>query len=192
MPITEQENASQQDAMSKYSEAVSDLAKNKRKNLLHNEGNAHALIIFTNIFRTAEEYIRIVAKDLLNTEVANKYDYIESLKSFLSRSNTKLEILLSEFDMASARNTPLFSMIANSDAYKAERVVIKNMNGKAFRDQNGNEIHFCVADDRIFRIETDIKARKALCNFNDPEQAKELNEKFTIAETAPTTTLVQF
>lgn len=176
--------------MDRYAQAVAELATNKKSNLMHNEGNEHALIIFSNIFKTAEKYVKIVAKDLLNYEVANRCDYIDSLKGFLSRKGTRLEILLSNFDRTAARQTPLFSMLAESAAYKENRISIKSLGGRTFHTKEGDEIHFCIADDRMFRLETDVKARKALCNFNDVDQVRELNDKYAVADSAPTTMTV--
>ena len=43
---------------------------------------------------------------------------------------------------------------------------------------DGKPVHFTMADDKAFRIETDIKAKMAFGNFNNPEQASVLNRVF--------------
>lgn len=179
------------ESLSKYAEAVAELANSKRPNLMHNEGDSHALIIFTNIFNTAEDYVKIVARNLANEEVANNPLYIEALKSFLGRKNTTLSILLSEYDQHVTPKLPLFEMIKSTKAYRDGRVDIAYTGGRHFTSSDNNEIHFCVADDRIFRLETDVNARKAICNFKDEEIVSKLNESFTSARNSATTMHVE-
>lgn len=170
--------------MQRYREAVSYLAKNKVNNLLHNAGNEHALIIFENIFKNAVQEICIVAKDLNNEEVVLKPSYLSGLSEFLDKNDVKLKVLVSEFDSdtISSEEDSFFRRVFNSKAYKEGRVEIKNSNGMGFRNSAyGNSVlHFCVADGIMFRLETDIERRKAICNFGDQVFTSELRKAFNM------------
>lgn len=172
------------DELKSYREAVAHLAKHKVNNLLHNAGNDHALIIFENIFKNAVQEICIVAKDLNNEEVVLKPSYLNGLSEFLDKNDVKLKVLVSEFDpdTISSEDDSFFRRVFNSKAYKEGRVEIKNSNGMGFRNSAyGNSVlHFCVADGIMFRLETDIEERKAICNFGDPQFATELRKIFNL------------
>lgn len=165
------------DNMNEYKNAVTNIAAKGENNLLHNAGNDHALIIFENIFKNAKKEILISAHDLTNPEVSNKEEYISSLLSFLDHNvDSKLYILVSDFQ-ESYKNFDLYKKLANSIAYKENRVKIKNSNGFQFTS-GGSTVHFCVADERMYRLETDIQKRTAICNFGDEETANKLANAF--------------
>lgn len=172
------------DNLKSYREAVAFLAKNKVDNLLHNAGNEHALIIFENIFKNAVQEICIVAKDLNNEEVVLKPSYLSALSEFLSKNGVKLKVLVSEFDSdtISSEDDSFFRRVFDSKAYKEGRVEIKNGNGMGFRNNayGDSVLHFCVADGTMFRLETDIKQRKAICNFGDQVFTSELRKAFNL------------
>ena len=82
------------DYMKEYREAVESYADRKENYLFHNQGSEHAKIIFENMFRTAENHIRIAAESLWNDSVVNTPEYLAALSLFLDRPNSKLDILL--------------------------------------------------------------------------------------------------
>ena len=180
------------DNMNEYKNAVTNIAAKGENNLLHNAGNDHALIIFENIFKNAQKEILISARDLTNSEVSNKEEYINSLLSFLDHNaDSKLYILVSDFQ-ESYKNFDLYKKLANSIAYKENRIKIKNSNGFQFTS-GGITIHFCVADNRMYRLETDVQKRTAICNFGDEETANKLANAFWDgfnAETSDEVTLI--
>jgi hypothetical protein len=67
--------------------------------------------------------------------------------------------------------------LSKTDAYKDNRVCIKNSDGRRFTVDD-NEVHFCTADSRMYRFEDDVKCRKARCNFGDKETTKFLEDYF--------------
>jgi len=166
--------------MKSYREAVEYYAKNRKSNLLHNEGNEHALIIFENLFKYSKDYIRIAAKDLANKEVVNTSDYIEPILVFLSNPNARLDILLTNFNIAVKdieHESNFFWHIYNSQAYRENRITIKDAQGKGFRLDN-KPVHFCTSDSHAYRVEDDIDKRKARCDFGDETTTKNLEETF--------------
>lgn len=163
-----------------YEANVREKARSKTDYLFHNEGNDHALIICENIFKTAESHIRIAANQLYNDQVVNTPRYIEAMKFFLDKSNTKLDIIITN---APAREDvqkegTLYGMIYDHSAYKEGRIRIKVGEGKSFRNDAGEMVNFCTGDNRIFRFEDDIENRTAIANFNEPKTTQELILEF--------------
>ncbi len=166
--------------LEQYRNAVKDYAVRGVNYLFHNEGDEHALIIFTNIFLNAKSTIRIAANKLCNKEVVNKQEYIDSLKVFLDKKDARLFILLTNRPTAEdiEDQSCLYRMIYNHPAYKEGRIQIKDGQGKSFHDKNGAVVHFCIGDETMYRIENDIVERKAIANFGDGKTAGVLNRGF--------------
>ena len=167
--------------MEEYRRTVEAYAARHENYLFHNEGNEHALIIFENIFKNANDTIRIAANNLCNSEVVDRKEYIEPLIEFLDNGGT-LKILLK--DTPNPNNEEfksvncLYRALFNHEAYKKGAISIKTGNGKCFHDTEHKEIHFCTADGHMYRLENDIVERKAICNFGDEVKTKELDTLF--------------
>lgn len=159
--------------LNKYTEAVEFNAKRKNDFMFNNEGNEMALIVFRSIFRNATDSIQIVANNL-NNEVTNHSEYISALESFLSKSKTKVEILLSSHE-EEADKSPIFKLLAKYQDKVFVRII---RDGRTFKDSKGRVIHFCVADKHMYRTEYDIDNRKAECNFNNVKECKMLSNLF--------------
>ena len=89
-----------------YKEAVEYFANNKVDNVLSNSGNEHAIVIFDNIFKTAERNICLYAQDIFSNQnvVTVSPSYIESLRKFLSKERTNLRIVLKDLDELNSCN----------------------------------------------------------------------------------------
>ena len=161
---------SEDKVLNAYSDAIEYYAKESTNALFFNKGNEHAIIVFRTIFRYAKERIFIVAKNL-NNSVTKSDDYLQAMRSFLDKKNTKLDVLISEYDDS---GNDLFSLLKKYP----EQVKIRCTEGKLFTNQDGEDIHFCVADGHMYRLETNIMERKASCNFNDPTVCKSLIKNF--------------
>ena len=159
-----------------YEQIVESYAKEKTNFLFHNQGNVHALIVFKSIFRNAVSRVRIAAESLTNPEVANNQEYLTALQVFLDRPETQLQILLSDAPQKPFEYD-LFRMLRSHEAYREGRVEIRDGKGRNFR-RNGLVCHFCTADSRMYRIETDITNRKAECNFGDKSTTEFLERIF--------------
>ncbi len=146
-----------------YSESVSFSADNRLNNVLYNKGNEHAIIIFSNMFRTAKQEILLYAKNIFSNknEVTSSISYINSLVNFLERKNTQMKILLSEYDPENDYNLLRESIIKYKD-----KIIIR-INAGQFIKRNSESIHLCIGDNRMYRLEYNIEERKAICNFND-------------------------
>lgn len=166
--------------LEQYRNAVSDYAARGVNYLFHNEGDKHALVIFKNIFSNANNVIRIAANKLCNKEVAEQDEYISSLSSFLDKNDSRLYILLSNRPSSEEvkAESCLYRMLYCHPAYKQNRIVIKNGNGKSFRDKDNKPIHLCMGDNKMYRIENDVTERRAVANFGDKETTERLNQGF--------------
>lgn len=177
------------DDLKEYQKAVEEYAKSGSNYLLHNKGPQHAQIIFDNIFRNAQNEVRIAAGSLCNEELVNQSPYIEAVDAFIKKDSTKLYILLSQFPAEAKeidKDKCLLRFLSESQAYKDGRVIVKDMHGKGFKsvDKSTNaikDIHFCTADGRMYRLETDVEERAAICNFGDSDRVSELNRLFDSA-----------
>lgn len=146
-----------------YTEAVEYFANNKVDNVLSNSGNEHAVVIFANMFKTAERNVCLYAKDIFSVEnvVSVSPLYMESLRKFLDKGDTKLRIVLKDYDEVTSCNI-LRDMLKQ---YTSKIELRRNKRGEV--KIGDNSVHLCIADGRMYRVEYDTESRKARCNFND-------------------------
>ena len=147
--------------------------------LFHNKGNAHALTICSSMFQNARNVIRIAARQLYNDEVVNQPDYIESMRSFLDRKGTRLQIIISRKPTREqvGCGPSFYKMLYEHPAYRDGRVEIRDSECKYIL-YKGKKVNFCTADDRMYRLETDIFQRQAVADFCDIDSTKTLNSLF--------------
>ena len=168
-------------SIEEYKEAVEFLSKHKMNYVIQNEGDEHAKVIFTSIFRTAEHHIRLAANTLRN-QVVDSREYQDALDIFLGKGDTQLDIIINHIPDSITQQTGdnIYKRLRYNPAYEQKRIRIKTANGEHFYlgDNYDKPINFCVADERIYRIENDIEKRKAIVNFNDPSKSGELRNVF--------------
>ena len=163
------------DDLYEYGKAVSYYADNKKNNVLSNEGKEHAVIVFENIFRTAEKKVSIYARNIFSPDntVTSSTPYVEEIKKFLSKPNTSMQILLQEYDKELSYNVLRDELKKYPDRVTVKVISVKKVKeGEAF-------VHFCIADGRMYRMEYDTGDRKARCNFNDSETVAKYQDVFT-------------
>lgn len=148
-----------------YNESVAYSADNELNNVLYNQGDNHAKIIFKNIFRTAKKEILLYAKNIFayDNVVSTDSDYVNMLVSFLKKENTMIKIILTDYNPEKDHNNLRDALIPFSN-----KIEIKINNNQAVR-LGEDSVHLCIADNRMYRIEYNIKDREAKCNFNDPK-----------------------
>ena len=159
-----------------YEESVAYAADNKLNNVIYNKGEEHAIIIFHNIFRTAEREIVLYAKNIfsLDNKVTTNAKYISSLTNFLEKEGTKLKIVLTDCNADTDTNILREHLMLYRD-----KIEIKANEQQTVKIDD-TLIHFCTADGRMYRMEYDIKDRKARCNFNDQTSCTKFNSIFNI------------
>ena len=142
-----------------------------------NSDKEKALVVLVELFKSAKNSVRIFAANLCNY-VGTEPEYIEALSDFIEKGG-EVKILLNSFAEENVRNSKLFKRLAY---YKSEgkNIVVKKTAVKPYYvgDENKNEVHFTIADDKGYRIETDVEKRTARCNFNNPDEAKSTAEFF--------------
>lgn len=163
--------------MDKYRKFVLELAQNKVDRVFLNSDEEHALTVLVNMFNIATDTIRIFAGCLCE-HVGNQQEYIQALSNFVERGG-RIRILLNNYkeDLICASN--LYKRLAYYIS-EGKDIQIKRTNAHPFltKDPDKKEIHFTVIDKTGYRIETDIKERKAECNFNSPLMAKGIADFF--------------
>ncbi len=164
-----------QKAIEEYRQFVVSLAEGNNGEGINrtflNSDKEKALIVLAQLFKKAKENVRIFAASLCHY-VGTETEYIESLSDFIE-SGGNVKILLNNYDENELQQSDLFKRLAY---YKSEKynITVKSTNVKPYYvgDENKNEVHFTIADNKGYRIETDVEKRTAMCNFNNPEFAE--------------------
>lgn len=156
-----------------YEDMVEHLAKGKISRFFYGINNTQAIIVLSKIFISSEKRIRMVSSKL-SEEITNNERYKNSLISFLNKPDTTLEILVYEYD----KNNPIYDLLGNHK----EKVIVKYSKTGAKLgleiEENDCIINFCIGDDRMFRLETNVDLRMAECNFRDTKTSENLIKKF--------------
>lgn len=167
---------------SEYEVAVEHIASRHQNIDLHNKGEECALIVYENILKNAHEDVRVAMGSFMDNNVVNNQRFISALSAYLKQPQSRLKILLTEFDSEywRAKNDSLLAILYGHPAYKEGRIEIKNSDGKKFLS-DGNAIHFLVADNLMYRLETNIEERSSICNFGDADFSRVLISVFDSA-----------
>lgn len=180
-----EESESNFPSIKEYREAVAYFAEFRKADIIHNLGNEHAGIIFTNLFNQSHDQLRIVAGSL-TSQISQTDEYLSALKGFLSKEDTKLYIILdSIIDHSGNKNNSELENFKSSrlsellkDFQNKVKITLSSKRFYINIDNKPKPIHFAVGDDSMYRLETDIKQRQAECSFNDPTFAKILSDSF--------------
>lgn len=160
-----------------YRDFVSLLAKSGEDRVFLNSNEDHALDVLVQLFKISNKHIRIFAGCLCK-HVGNMPEYIIALSEFVER-NGVLDILLNSYDENSAKTSNLYKRLAY---YKAmgKPINVKKTSVRPYLndDPDKKEVHFTIGDSKSYRIETDVEARTAECNFNNPPIAKATEDFF--------------
>lgn len=160
-----------------YRDFVSLLAKNEENRVFLNSDEEHALDVLVQLFKISNKHIRIFAGCLCK-HVGNMSEYIIALSEFIER-NGVLDILLNAYDENSAKTSNLYKRLAYYKAMgKPINVKKTSVHPYLNGDPDKKEVHFTIGDSKSYRIETDVEARTAECNFNNPPVAKVTEDFF--------------
>lgn len=161
-----------------YEKIIRRYANEQKDEEFYNHGDQFASIVFRNIFNTSNSEVKILAGSLCNKNFPDN-SYISALSDYVLRRG-KLLILVQSYEEDEANNSDLFTRLRYY-AKQGYSVTLKSTSHKYFitnDDSSKSEIHFTVAEGRMYRIETDIDKRSAICNFNDIKSAAYLNGLF--------------
>ena len=161
-----------------YEKAIRHYAENRIDEPFFNDGDDCAKIVFKYLFKTAQKEIKIFSGSLAKKEFPDN-SYVAELTNFI-RNGGKVSILVQHHNQID-KDSILFSNLSRllksrsfPDFYLGRtkrKVLLKS-------HENTNEIHFTIADDKAFRIETDINTRSAMCNFNRSTIAEKYSQLF--------------
>lgn len=160
--------------ISEYSNFVSELAKNRENRIFLNSDEEHGLIVYVNLLKSAKKQIRIFAGRLCE-HIGNKPEFVEAISEFIE-NNGQVSILLNNYDEKIMINSPLFKRLAYYMSEK-KKIRVKKTEVTVSLGNNG-QVHFAIADDVAYRLETDVVERTAQCNFNDSIIATKLVSAF--------------
>lgn len=153
-----------------YANYIDRIASEKKNEEFYNSNSEHATIVLSAMFRYASNEVNVFCTDL-TSDVSNSDAYLIAVESFLEKGG-KINALLTDYKADEFPTKRIHSLLSKH----WKQVVLKTTNKKIiYRD---NAVNFTVADGTSFRFETDIENRKAKGNFNDPEEAKILNNVF--------------
>lgn len=157
-----------------YEAFIARLAKDKDTRTISNSSPSHALSILRNVFRSAQEYVKLFSGSL-STNVYNDETLIHEMKKFVNDRSGKVSVLVQSPDRLNqdAENEFLAQLLTLKST---ERVEVKEvLEENILKDA---DVHFLVSDDRIYRIEVDIVKNTAVGSFNDNQRAVQLRDIF--------------
>lgn len=157
--------------MNDFKNMVSRLATMGENRVFLNSSEEHAIVVLSEMFKVAQENIRIFA-GCLYEHVGNSPEYIQALSDFIERNGT-VKILLNKFTADEAKKSNLFKRLAYYQAI-GHSVEVRITEAKPYlaKDEDKKEVHFTIVDEKAYRIETDIEQRAAACNFDGKALAK--------------------
>jgi hypothetical protein len=159
--------------LDEYRKYIKKLADSDSENVFLNSGKDHAAIVLSTIFESADSYVHLFAGNM-NGGVSSQQEYADSLFKFLAKGG-ELEILLSEFDASNEPKIFRTIRLAKSMGLKVE---VKVTPERLVNDETGGELHFAVADDKMYRAEHDTDNFLAVGSFNDEAFTKILDAHF--------------
>ena len=165
-----------------YKQTIKQFAENKTNYRFQTLGKDYALVIIERMFLNAKSSIKYTTKNLFDSDVEKNMSFIEALCFFLASPQSKLSILVEELPENISDKNPFnpYYRLYQHPAYKQGRIKIGNSKGGHFMN-NGKQIQFCVADSKMYRIETDIDKCLASCNFYDNNMSANLENAFETA-----------
>jgi hypothetical protein len=162
-----------------YKLAIENLANKRESFNFTNSGAEHACVVMSNIFRTADTNVYLFAKNL--NGMVSKGDYLTQLDNYLKKDNSKIDILLEENP---SENSQAIEVLKKS---KNQNIKISIANKELLSSRSKDKIyHFTIADNRMFRFETDTENYTAVCDFNDPTSFKVLKNLFEVLSVGAT------
>ena len=154
-----------------YKKEIFELAANKKDFKFYNSSEKHAAIVHQAIAHNAKDYIYIYSSCLC-TEISNNDEYCRYIDKFLSEDkNHYIRIILTDYS-CDFLGKPIARILKKYPL----QVFIKKFSGKVVH--KGKEIHFTIADDCMFRLETDIEKHLAYGNFNSQRDVVTLKTIF--------------
>lgn len=164
--------------LEEYREFIHMLSETSDTRIFLNKGPEHAKVVLEEIFKQSKKTVRIFAGNLTRV-VGDDPDYISALSDFVQNEGSSLKILLNDYKEELAKESKLYMRLAYFKS-EGKDITVKSTTAKPYRksDPEQKEFHFTVGDEKAYRIETDIKERKAEGSMNRSETAVSLAKFF--------------
>ena len=98
----------------------------------------------------------------------------DKITRFLSEEGKQFNIIVENYDVDNANDLICKDVIR--DGIKNKKISIKCL--KDSYPYKGNSDHFCIADEKMVRLEIDKEDHTAMCVFNDTDYTKLFTESF--------------
>jgi hypothetical protein len=158
--------------LNEYREAIEFLAENQEDFAYDNKGANHAVIVLVNMLKNTKDEFAMFS-GTFNGNVADQQEFIKELEIYV-QSGKVFKLVLEEDISSKSEALKLIEKLANENENikitKAKDNFIKNLQSIF----DGEVLHFAVSDEKSYRLEVGKEEFKAVCNFNDPDIAKEL------------------
>jgi hypothetical protein len=145
-------------------------AVNKNSAIFSNSGIRHKEIILSDIFHTAEKYVKIYYPNFDEFN-SNNIILIAAIKKFLEQDNVECKIILDTYK-ADSYIIQLFEKYKNVEINILPTMYFNDMKNEFNED---GRVYMVFSDSRMFRLET---TTTAYCCFNDEEKTKILEKLF--------------
>lgn len=144
-----------------YESYIKNLAKEDKDEVFFNSSDSHALIVLKQIVQSVNTELKIYCGNLC-TNVSNDKGYLDALKDFLNKKGAKLKVLFADFS-EEFYGKPIYNLFINH----REKIELRSVLPNHIITKDGMPVHFTIGDLKMYRLETDIKNKKAIGNFND-------------------------
>jgi|GEM_PF-2169553 len=161
-----------------FKKAVKTLAESNNDFVFNHKGRNQGSYVLGTIFKHAEDYVKMFVGDFNGAISDNEY-YLDNLERFLNRGG-KIRVLIQDIRTVPPKAYKLISRYKGIKKDDQEKVIIERINEKVMLEWENEktEMHFAIADDKMFRIEYDINKYKGVASFNSPDVVEKLNKKF--------------
>lgn len=170
-----------QKALEEYRKSVCILSRAGFHLEFNNKDPHHASIVMSAIFNTAKDFISIFCGNF-SGQVSNNPMYLSTLTAAIAKG-VKIDVVMEEKAPESSKCMDLLTNTSTTNNNVTVSVLHASYR-KRLRSKGIEYLrHFTVADNRMFRYETDPQNFKAICNFDDTQTVEILSGNFAFLKT---------
>lgn len=161
-----------------YGEAVKLLADTQSERVFKNKGADSAVIVLTELLNHAKEEVLIFSGNIKGN-VTNSEQYSQAIINYLNNTPGIIKVFV-ERELEGNNNYKVYQTLKDYSG-PDKRVLIKKANPEFIEEVESffhNKYHFLVADNCMYRVETEIDTFKAIVSFNSPAFSKKLSDLF--------------
>jgi hypothetical protein len=167
--------------MTEYKQYIRSLADQDRNVVFYNADEHHGAFVMGTMFEKANKNIKLFS-GCFSGDISGKQEYKKGLEMFL-RGGGKLQILLEKdtyekYKREENGEPKIFDLLRMYAFLNKNQVQIKLHSFSVRNKETNREMHFMVADDKMYRIEDDTEKFSATGNFNDIKRSSELKNIF--------------